>query len=45
MKANKINSLDPKANSNDYNLSSHLILNFLADKDKEKHMSLIFFVW
>lgn len=36
IRANKINNLESKANNNDYNLSSSLMLNFLAVKDKEK---------
>ena len=36
MRANKINILESKANNNDYNLSSSMMLNFLAIKDKEK---------
>lgn len=36
IRASKINILEPKANNNDYNLSSSLILNFLAVKDKEE---------
>ena len=36
MGANKINILESKANNNNYDLSSSLMLNFLAVKDKEK---------
>lgn len=44
LRANKINILEPKAHSNNYNLSSSLILNLLAVEDKGKHMRVIFTV-
>ena len=38
MRANTINILEPKANSKDYNLSSSVILNFLADKALKRNI-------